>query len=751
MSNERRSVRNNALTEFSYGTNENQHTGVYLNNEYLDGISIMVSPNNSERNSETINDNTEVVHTLSQLNQPQQNSATTPRPLIHTDGSNETPLSLNVECNEPVVKSYYGNNMDNVVNIPNIRIKRPSNHGNQNRPYLSTSLQHNMMPAEQSESGMFSPYRIGNGSPSTSSASRPPDQNQYCHNNNNVLRVQEYPSSPYRCESVIKYCKPTENQFETVNTPICDPRLINRDENTYMLDNFEELKPIIYTNKDEDLRIVNMKFKNTKTSYKFGVVNDSNSTDNFNIYTFKSERDPRRTKNDRESETYIDCNNQLNILNTERYKQLNVGKMIGVIDIRSDDVDVVNNIETASTSNGVEQYNKEKSEKLKKSMEDDQKKLTETVENIIHYLDDDTSDLRCPTRTLSKKNDGIIETYDFNDQTKNKIKKANENILTVENSNVDNTHHNVDNIFGLTGRSVTLIDLTFEENTADESTNQNVDTGMFTSKLKDTIETSTVNEEKLNKINKSSKNSEKLNNEKNETNAENIILNEDCSFVDQRQTSKKKSHKHKSKKRNKSTDNNKHSEIYKDGNSSKTDSSVSTIDSAIENTNSELAINSGQTSDEQTNNAGMRTKLYKQQKKTDKNELISEPDAMVQRVNETPSNINENCIDNTSEIIENIRNEVLSLVEIINRETYGGVQSNPNTSTGSATPETDVGEKTHYTHDQISIRVQDPNETTESNFPNQNHRSTKDIEKLVPGRRGTNEVNIYLLPKPERK
>ncbi|XP_060855867.1 uncharacterized protein LOC132933613 [Metopolophium dirhodum] len=777
MSNEGWSARNDALTEFSYGTNENQYTGIYLNHEYLNDISIMVSPNNPERNGETINDNTGVVHTLSQLNQPQQNSATTPRPLIHTDDSNETPLSLNVECDEPVVKSYYRNNtsprpinMNNVVNIPNIRNKRPSNYGYQNRynnqPYLPTSLQH-LMPVEQIESGPFSPYRIVNASPSTSTSFRPSDRHQYTHNNNNSIRVQEYPSSPYRCESVIKYCQPIENKFETFNASKRDPRLINRDSNTYRLDNFEELTPLSYTNKetylDEDLRVINIKLKNMNSSYRFGVVNDLRSADNFNIHNIRSGRDPRvkHTQNDRESETYIDCNKHLNILNTERYKKLNVGKMIGVIDVRSDNEDVVNDIETTSTSNVVEQYHKKKKETLRKSREDDQKELTETVENIILNLNDDISDLRCTTRTLSKKNDGINKTNDLNDQTKNNIKKANQNILTVENSSVDNTHKNVDDIFGSIGtyqnykqlseRSIELVDLTYEENTADVRTNQNVDAGMFTTKLKDMLLMSTFNKEKLEKFNKSSENSEKLNTNKNETNAENIILNEDRSIVDQRKTSEKKSHKHKSKKRNKSKDNNKHSEMYKDGNSSKTDSGVITIDSAFKNTNSEQAINSGQTCDEQTNNAGMWTKLFKQEKK---NELISKPNLMVQRGNQTP-NINKKFMKNACDIIENIQNEIFNLVESINSETYVGVQPNPNTSTESAISVTDVGEKTYYAHDQISIRVQDPYETTESNFPNINHRSSINLKKIVTGGRGTNENSlksntVQSLPNPEQ-
>jgi len=782
MSNERWSARSDAHTEFSYGTNENQYTGIYLNHEYLDDISIMVSPKNPERNEETINGNTGVVNT-GQLNQPQQNSATTPRPLIHTNDSNETPLLLNVECDEPVVKSYYRNNtanrpfnVDNVVNIPNTRNKRPSNNGNQNRyfnqPYLPTSLQH-LMPTELSESGQFSPYRIVNASPTTPTAFRPPDRQRYSRNNNNTLRVKEYPSSPYRCESVIKYGQPTENKVETFNASKRDPRLINRDGNTYRLNNFEGLTPIRYTNKetylDENLRIMNKKWKNVNSSFKFGVVNDLRSADDFNIHNIRSGRDPRvkNTQNDRESETYIDCNEHLNILNTEQYKKLHVGKMIGVLDVRSDDVDVVNDTETTSTFNSVEQYHKKKKEKLRKSREDDQKKLTETVENIIVNLDDDISDLRCTTRTLSKKNDGIIKTHDFNDQTKNNIKKAIENILTVENPNIDNTQQNDNNIFGLietyqnykqlSGRSVELVDLAYEENSADVRTNQNVDTGMFTSKLKDLILMSTVNGDKLEKINKPSENSEKLNTDKNETNAENLILNEDHYVVDQRKISEKKSHKHKSKKHNKTKDNNnKHSEIYKDGKSSKTDSIGITIDSAFENTNSELAINSGQTSDEQTNNAEMWTKLFKQQKKTDKNELISEPDVMVQRGNETPSNINKTFMKNACEVIENIQNEILSLVESINSETYVRGQSNLNNSTESATLVTDVGEKTHYTHDQISIRVQDPNETTKTNFSNKNHRSSIDFENLIPGGRGTNEDflksnTVQSLPNPERK
>jgi len=778
MSNERWSVRNDALTEFSYGTNENQYTGIYLNHQYLDDISVMESPNSPERNGETINNNTRVVHILGQSNQPQQNSATRPRPLIHIDNSNETPRSLNVECNEPVVKSYYRNNtsprpinMNNVVNIPNIRNKRPLNHGNQNRyfnqPYLPTRLQH-LMPAEQIESGPFSPYRIVNASPSTSTAFRTPDRHQYSHNNNNnSIRVPEYPSSPYRCEPVIKYCQQTENDFETFDASERDPRLVNRVRNTYRSDNFEELIPLRYTNKktylDEHLRIINMKLKNINSSYRFGVVNDLRSADDFNIHNIRSGRDPRvqNTQNDRESETYIDCNKHLNILNTERYKKLNDGKMIGVIDIKSDDEDAVNDIETTNTSNVVEQYHKNKKKKLRKSSEDDQKELTETVENIIFNLDDDISDLRRTTRTLSKKNDA----NDFNDQTKNNIKKANQNILTVENSSVGNTHQNVNNIFGsietyqnykqVSGQSIELVDLAYEENTVDVRTNQNVDTGMFTTKLKDTLLMSTVNEDKSEKINKSSENSEKRNTNKNETSDENIVLNEDRSVVDQRKTSKKKSHKHKSKKRNKSKDNNKHSEMYKDGNSSKTDSGVITIDSAFKNTNSEQVINSEQTSDEQTNNAGMWTKLFKQQKKTDKNELISMPYTMVQRGNQTP-NVNKKFIKNACDTIENIQNEIFNLVESINSDTYVGEQSNPNTYTARATSVTDVGEKTHYAQDQISIRVQDPNETTESNFPNKNHRSSIDFENLVPGRRGTNEDSlksntIQLLPNLERK
>lgn len=783
------------FTEFSYRTNERQYTGVYLSREYLDRMSIAVPQNIPERIEETINENTGAVHTFGQINQLRQNSATTSRPLINTDGLNGTPISLNVECGEPVIKSYYGNNtehtpldMNNVVNIPNIRIEGPSNCGNQNRyynePYFLTSF-HRLMSVEQRESGQLSPYRIANTSPSIFSEFSSPDRCQDSLNNDDVICIQEYDrysgrsssSSSYRCESVIKYGQITENKWETFNKSKLDPRLINRDRNTYRLDNFEGLKPLSYTNTetDEDLRIVDKKLKNTNSSNKFGVINDLRNADNFNknnIISY-SESDPRikKIQIDRESKISIDCNEPLNIFNAKGCNNLNVEKKMDLIDLSDGDdgdVDLVNDTETTKASNIFEEYLKKKNE-IRKFREEEQKKLTETVDNIIVNLNEDMSDLRCVTRKCSMKNDEMIKTHDINDQTKYNIKETNENILTVENSNVDNnTHQNVDNLVGLigthqnhkrlSGQTIELIDLT-NEDTADSTADQIVDIEMFISKMKD--EMSTTNEDKSEKINKASENSEELPINKNETNAENI-LNENHSVVDQRKTSEKKSSKCKSQKRNKSKDNYKHSETYKDRNSNKTDSSVMQIDSAFENNNSELEINSCQISDEQTNNAEMWTKPFKQQKKTDKNELINEPDGVVQHGNETSTNSNKKkCMKNACEIIENIKNKKHSLVDSISSGIYVGVQLNPNTSTKSATSLMDVDEKIHYNHDQLSIRVQDPNKTTWFNFPNKNHKSSIDFEKRVPDTDGilkqtTNEDSlksntVQALSNPERK
>lgn len=771
------------FTEFSYRTNERQYTGVYLSREYLDKMSIAVSQNIPERIEETINENTGVVHTFGQINQLRQNSATTPRPLINTDGSNRTPMSLNVECGEPVIKSYYGNNtehtpldMNNVVNIPNISIESPLNCGNQNRfynePYFLRSF-HRLMSVEQRESEQLSPYRITNTSPSTFTEFSSPDRCQDSPNNDDVICIQEYdrysgqisPSSSYRCESVIKYGQITENKWENFNKSKLDPRLINRDRNAYRLDNFEGLKPLSYTNtetySDEDLQIVDKKLKNTDSSYKFGVINDLRNADNFNknnIISY-SKSDPRikKIQIDRESKISIDCNKHLNIFNAKGSNNLNVEKKMDIIDLSNGDVDLVNDTETTKAPNIFEEYLKKKNE-IRKFREEEEKKLTETVDNIIVNLNEDMSDLKCITKKCSMKNDGMIKTHDFNDQTKYNIKETNENILTVENSNVDdNIHHNVDNMVGLigthqnhkrlSGRTIEFIDLT-NEDTADSTADENVDTGMLILKMKDKILMSTANEDKSEKINKSSENSEELPINKNETNDENI-LNENHSVVDQRKTSEKKSSKCKSKKRNKSKNNYKHSETYKDRNSNKTDSSVMQINSAFENNNSELAINSCQISDEQTDNAEMWTKPFKQQKKADKNELINELDGVVQHGNETSTTTtnNKTFMKNAYEIIENIKNKKHSLVDSINSGIYVGVQLNPNTSSKSATSLMDVDEKIHYNHDQLSIRVQDPNKTTGFNFPNKNRKSSIDFEKLVPGTDGilkqaTNEDSL---------
>ncbi|XP_022177912.1 uncharacterized protein LOC111038949 [Myzus persicae] len=680
MSNNSWSATNDDQTEFSYRTNERNYTGIYLNREFLEDISIIV-PNEPENIGETTSSDMEVVHTLGQLHQSEHNSEILPGSVIEINESNETPsLQLNSETVESVFKPHYRNNTepspfpidDNVDYDPNI--------GNITESYIPTSIQHSM-PAKQRENGQFSACRTVNISQSYSSAFRPPDQNQY-RINNNTLRLQEYdryssrvpPSSSNRCESVIKYCKPIQNKFEAFNTSTRDPRLVNRDQNKYIenrLDKFEGLRRIRYTNKktylNEDLRIINMKLKNMNSSYRFGVVNDLSEDDNFNEHNIRRRGEPsvKNTQTDRGAETYIDCNKYLKLLNTERHQKINSGKVLDVIDLMDDNGGVAREIEARRTSSVLQQYRIEKTE-LRKLREDHQKKLAETVENIIDSLNDDTSDLRCTTETLSKKNDGVIKIHNLNDQTKNNVGKANENTLIVENYNFDNTIKKVD-IYGLieknqknkplSEQSIETIDLTHDD-TSDSIINQYVDTGMSPTKLKDPKIMSMGNERKLEKNNKSS---EKLN------------------------TSK-----------------------------------------------------------------------------TDKNELKNGLDGIALLGYET-FNINKIRVKNTSQLIENDQNEIINSMETAIGEPRVGVQSNPNTSTKSTKSATNVVGKTHYTHDELSIRVQDSRETTESNLTDRsssykNRRSSTDLEKRIHNafellRQGTNEHSlksntVQSLPSP---
>ncbi|KAL5239250.1 hypothetical protein ACI65C_006660, partial [Semiaphis heraclei] len=419
---------------------------------------------------------TEVVHALDQLNPPEKNSEIIPCPVIGIDNLNQNPLSPNLESYEPVVESYDRNNtafrpitMDNVCNNSNTTSIR-------DEFYLPESIQ-NLIPGEQ-ESRQFFEYKIVNSNQSYSSAFTPPSRNHYSHNNN-TSDVQEYDpysspipsSSSSRCESdIIQYCK---------------------------LDNFEGLTPISYSNREtclnEDLKIINMKLKNMNSSYEFSIANDLRGVDNLNEGNIRYREEPRvkNTRIDIEAESNIDGNNYLINLNTEQWQEENAEKTFGAIDLRYDNEDFINDMESRRTSNVSEKYHKEKM-KLGKSREDDQSKLTETVRNIIDNLNDDISDSRCTTKTLSKKKNVMIESHNLNDQTKNNIEKANENILTVENFKSDNIYiHFVglteayQNLKMLSERPIEIIDLT-NDDTGDARVDKNVDNGMLTTVLKDT-------------------------------------------------------------------------------------------------------------------------------------------------------------------------------------------------------------------------------------------------------------------------
>jgi len=332
------------------------------------------------------------------------------------------------------------------------------------------------MPVEQSENKQSPEYWIVNADASTSSSSESLIRFQYSYDDT-VFREQENGEH--------------SNQIPQ-NSALSqrDPRLVDNDETTYerRFNNFEGLGTIRYasidTNEIWELRKKEKKLKKKRPSYFFGVINNVPSNDNFNEHNVGCMSEPwiQKTQIDRKAETYTNCSRQLNTLNTEEYQNVNVVKINDVVDLTKNDVDVVNDNETKRTSNKSEQYHKQRNEP-RKSREDNQKSLAEIVKNIIDSLKDDTSNLGCTTRTLSTKNYEMIKTHNLNDQTKNNIIKENKNILSVDNSNFDNKHQDLDNFCGLietnqnqkslSERPIELIDLTYDD-TADVRTNKNV-------------------------------------------------------------------------------------------------------------------------------------------------------------------------------------------------------------------------------------------------------------------------------------
>jgi len=781
MSRNNLSETNHDPTKCSYITNEQNSTAVYLNQHFLENIS-MALRDELESIGEAIScSDTEVIHALGQLNPTEQNSEIIPGPVINIDDLNETPQSLNLESYEQVVESYYRDNtalgpitIDDGNNDPDIR----------NKINILCNVQH-LIPAEQRENRQLSEYRVVNANQSYSSTFRQSLQNRYSHNNK-TLGVQEYDHNrsssiipfirSYRSESDLKYCNTPQNKFNVSNDSKHNPRLIKHGENKYLergLDDFEGLKPIRYTNRkthlNENLKIINMKLKNTNSSNEFGVVNDFRSVDNLNKDDIRHREEPRvkNTQIDQEAESYIDRNKNSNILNTERCQKKNFGKMFNAIDSRGGSKDFINDTEARNTLNVLEKYHKEYME-LNKSREIDQNNLTDIVRKIIDNLNDKISYLGCTKSTLSKKKDGVIEKYNLNDQTKNNIEKADKNILTVKNPKLDGTHKNVDDICGLietsqhfklqSGRSIEIIDLT-NEDTADVWIDQDVDTGMPSKKLNDTTIISMVNEDKSSKSSKKHKN--------NKTKIENIILNEDCSVIDQRKTSEKKLHEHKSNKCDQFKRNFKHSETYTDRNSNKTDFDILKTVSAFDNTISNLSININQISNEQTSNTSIWTKrVYLKNDTDDDDELTNDLDGIIYGFES--SDTNKIRVKSISKLNETKQNEITNTVKTVYGESCVGVQLNPNASTKSAKSATNVGEKTHYAHDEPSIRIQDSNETTESNFVDRsyrykNRRSSIDLNKLIHKNtrllhrhRGTNEDSLksnttQSLPNFDRK
>lgn len=286
-----------------------------LDRDLIQDVTVSV-PNTPESILETIDYDSNVLLTFGHSNSFKTNSLLSPSILAYTDKSNEYSLSLNVECNELVIKSYYINNtaielfdMDNNVYTSNIRNVISLNHQN-----IYNSLQ---LPLKANLQYMVIMKKTKNG----------PIYKYYVANEGKFYEVHMYESTPTKDSRQINY---------------------NTNKSGYKLEDCKLLRYVTEPNNlTTNLQTMNKQIQFMSKNYNFFKKYEFAPLFNHFIQNF--------LKNESciDSDDYLDIGSNLKI----KIKDMPILKYLN-----GGNVDVVNDIETTSTDGGPEQYPEQKTE-----------------------------------------------------------------------------------------------------------------------------------------------------------------------------------------------------------------------------------------------------------------------------------------------------------------------------------------------------------------------------------------------------
>jgi len=288
-------------------TDNNYYTKIYLDQDFSDDDCIL-EQKTPESICETVNGDTEVLHTVVDFDSLKRNSVKVFGTSIYTNKS-YSPLSLNFYCNKPV-KSLKNSNDSNVAL----------------KPFIVNDFYKNL-----------------------------DKKNEKSLDHKNCDSDVQLSCSTERNELVIKYCE--QNKYATFNLSTRDPRLKNyyKHKNEQRFINFKGLKQLRYNkkpNSNKNLEKINRKLKNS--SYNVGVSNNSDCFNNFNEQNIEgikefliNEIEFNYTQNDMGSKGCTNYNKVMKHVNTEQnQKNRNVPP---IIDLTNNDVEVVNLRKSSAT------------------------------------------------------------------------------------------------------------------------------------------------------------------------------------------------------------------------------------------------------------------------------------------------------------------------------------------------------------------------------------------------------------------